>query len=208
MSPPTRLHRVVAAVNVAAYAAPRLNVAAYAAPRASGRVGFCVWSRRARELYPILRGGSGELRRAAVHRVRGTLVLRQRHHQICRRDRGHAARGRTRRWCPGRLGGPQQAAARRRDHRFPRRRTPGLDDLLLPVARIDRPRHRKAASCLPSSPIARTGPTKSSPPPSAQAVQAWRSRSRHPSSRLSKHWSVATTPVSTQKPNPVWRCRF
>ena len=52
--------------------------------------------------------------------------------------------GRRRRRRPGRAGGPQPAAACRRDHRLPRRGSPRLDDLLLPVARIDRPRHREA----------------------------------------------------------------
>ena len=44
----------------------------------------------------------------------------------------------------GRPSGPQPAAACRRDHRLPRRRSPRLDDLLLPVAGVDRQRHRKA----------------------------------------------------------------
>ena len=45
-------------------------------------------SRRARKLYRKVRGRAGELRRQAVHRVRGPLVLRRRHHRVRRRHRG------------------------------------------------------------------------------------------------------------------------
>ncbi len=79
-----------------------------------------------------------------MHRIRGPVVLRRRGHRVRHRHRLGAARGRGRRRCTGRAGGPQPAAACRRDHRVPRRRSPCVDDLLLPIAGSDRPRHREA----------------------------------------------------------------
>ena len=104
----------------------------------------CVWSRRDRTLYRKVRGRTGRLRRRAVHRVRGPVVLGQRGDRLRRRHRVGAARSRGRRRCTGRARGPQPAAARRGHHGVHRGGPYRLDDLFVPVAGVDRPRHRDA----------------------------------------------------------------
>ena len=163
---------------------------------------------RDRPLYRKVRGRTGRLRRRSVHRVRGPVVLRQRGDRVRRRHRVGAARRRVADDAPGRVGGSQPAAACGRHHRLHRRGPRRLDDLFVPVAGVDRPRHRGAGL------VGRRGRRGGldrrgrSRRPSARAARASPSRCDRPPSHPCKGSSAATQRAGTPSRNPVWHCRF